>query len=96
MAFYLNGYINNGTSNDLEDSDDLLRYLDGLIVIDTHTQMATNISTSSLANFPRVRGGMVYIPGIGPKGILVAVGGVTKSASDGSASNEGTYVGSDP
>ncbi|KAF4253989.1 hypothetical protein CNMCM8812_003815 [Aspergillus fumigatus] len=92
LAFYLNGYINNGTSNDLEDSDDLLRYLDGLIVIDTHTQMATNISTSSLANFPRVRGGMVYIPGIGPKGILVAVGGVTKSASDGSASNEGTYV----
>ncbi|PKX93981.1 putative cell wall anchored protein [Aspergillus novofumigatus IBT 16806] len=92
LAFYLNGYINNGTSNDLENSDDLLRYLDGLIVIDTHTQMATNISTSSLANFPRVKGGMVYIPGIGPKGILIAVGGVTKPANDGSASNEGTYV----
>jgi hypothetical protein len=95
LAFYLNGYINNGTSNDLENSDDLLRYLDGLIVIDTHTQMATNISTSSLVNFPRVKGGMVYIPGIGPKGILVAVGGVTKPVNDGSTSNEGTYVGSD-
>jgi hypothetical protein len=95
LAFYLNGYINNGTSNDLGNSDNLLRYLDGLIVIDTHTQMATNISTSSLANFPRVKGGMVYIPGIGPKGILVAVGGVTKPVSDGSASDEGTYVCSD-
>ncbi|KAF7166483.1 hypothetical protein CNMCM6106_002294 [Aspergillus hiratsukae] len=97
LAFYLNGYINNGyinngTSNDLEDWDGLLRYLDGLIVIDTHTQFATNISTSSLANFPRAKGGMVYVPGIGPRGILAAVGGVTKPASDDSASNEGTYV----
>jgi hypothetical protein len=95
LAFYLNGYINNGTLNDLENWNDFLRYLNGLIVIDTQTQMATNISTSSLANFPRARGGMAYIPGIGPRGILVAVGGVTKPADDDSASNEGIYVCSD-
>ncbi|EAW07453.1 putative cell wall anchored protein [Aspergillus clavatus NRRL 1] len=92
LAFYLNGFINNGTSNDLEHWDNFRRYLDGLIVIDTHSQMATNISTSSLANFPRAKGGMVYIPGIGPKGILVAIGGITKPTSDDSASSEGSYV----
>lgn len=41
---------------------------------------ATNISTNGLGDgSPRVRGGMVYIPQIGQKGVLVTVGGTTGS-----------------
>lgn len=92
LAFWLNGYINNGTSNKLEEWDGLLEYMNGLIVIDTNKQTATNVSTSSLKNFPRVRGGLTYIPGIGEKGILVSVGGATKSTSDTTDSNQGSFV----
>ncbi|KAI9931940.1 hypothetical protein MW887_009441 [Aspergillus wentii] len=92
LAFWLNGYIDNGTSNGLEGQSGLLRYLDGLIVIDTNKQTAKNVSTSSMDNFPRAKGGMAYISGVGSKGILVAIGGVTKPTSDGSSSNQGTYV----
>lgn len=92
LAFWLNGYINNGTSNSLENWDGLYQFLDGLVVIDTKTQTATNVSTSSLTNFPRVKGALTYLPDVGSKGILVSLGGVTKPASDTTDSNPGSYV----
>ena len=91
-AFWLNGYINNGTSNSLEGWDGLLQYLDGLIVIDTETHAAKNLSTTSLEDSPRVRGGLTYLPAVGSKGALVSFGGVTKPSSDTSDSNMGNYV----
>ncbi|KAE8153896.1 hypothetical protein BDV25DRAFT_168147 [Aspergillus avenaceus] len=92
LAIYLNGFINNGTSNALESQGAFLRYLDGLVVIDTDSQTATNVSTASLDNFPRAKGSMAYVPHVGSKGMLVALGGVTKPTSDTSASNEGTFL----
>lgn len=40
-AFWLNSYIDNGTSKSLERWDGLLQYVDGLIIVDTETQTAT-------------------------------------------------------
>lgn len=93
LAFYMNGFIDNGTSSGLEHEYNLMRYLDGLIVIDTTTQQVKNLSTSSLENTPRAKSGLVYLPNVGTKGALVSMGGVTKPTSDSSGSNEGTYVG---
>ncbi|KAL4895823.1 hypothetical protein BDV59DRAFT_144701 [Aspergillus ambiguus] len=92
QAFYLNGFIDSGTSNGLEHMSNFRRYLDGLVVIDLPTQVAMNVSTVWLRRSPRAKGGMVYIPGAGSQGMLVAMGGVTKPTSDSSASNDGTYV----
>lgn len=92
LAFWLNGKIDTGTSNILQNLSGFERYLDGLIVINTSTQTARNLSTASLASFPRIGGSMVYIQGIGSKGILVAVGGTTKSVHDSSDLTTGTYV----
>lgn len=92
LAFYLNGFVDNGTNNQLENMDNFRRYLDGMIVINTESNSATNVSTDSLRASPRAKGGMTYVPNVGTSGILVAVGGVTKPSSDSSASNEGTYV----
>ncbi|KAA8651738.1 hypothetical protein EYZ11_000059 [Aspergillus tanneri] len=92
LAFYLNGLINNGTSNRLAKIDNFERYLDGLIVIDMKSKSATNVSTDSLRDSPRVKGGMTYLSNVGSSGVLVAVGGVTKPSSDSSDSNDGTYV----
>ena len=92
LAFYMNGLIDNGTSNGIENEYNLMQYLDGLIVIDTNTQQAKNLSTSSLENTPRARSGLVYLPNVGTKGSLVSMGGMTKPTSDSSGSNQGTYV----
>ncbi|KAL5365303.1 hypothetical protein BJX96DRAFT_181507 [Aspergillus floccosus] len=92
LAFYLNGFIDNGTSDDLEYMSNFRRYLDGLIVINMDSLVVTNVSTIWLRRAPRAKGGMVYVPGIGPQGMLVDIGGVTKPTTDSSASNDGTYV----
>ncbi|GAB1212441.1 hypothetical protein ATERTT37_001580 [Aspergillus terreus] len=92
LAFYLNGFIDNGTSDDLEHMSNFRRYLDGLVVINTDSLVVTNVSTTWLRRAPRAKGGMVYVPGVGPQGMLVDMGGVTKPTSDSSASKDGTYV----
>ncbi|CAL5871657.1 uncharacterized protein PFLUO_LOCUS5910 [Penicillium psychrofluorescens] len=92
LAFYLNGWLDNGTSNAFENEYNFLKYLDGMVAVNTNTQQARNLSTSSLNNSPRVKGALAYIPGVSSKGILVAMGGVTKPTSDSSLDNEGTYV----
>ena len=51
-AFWLHSYIDNGTSKSLERWEGLLQYVDGLIIVDTETQTATNVSTISLDNSP--------------------------------------------
>jgi len=93
LAFWLNGELNNGSSNTLATQPDISQNLGGLVVLDTNTQTAKNLSTSSLGNrFPREGGTLNYISGIGQQGILVAIGGSAKSATDSSPSSNGTLV----
>ncbi|KAJ6016030.1 hypothetical protein N7540_010621 [Penicillium herquei] len=92
LGFYLNGFIDNGSSINYADFSNFRRYLDGLIVVDISTQEAVNISTSSLTNYPRAMGGLVSLPNIGSEGIMVSLGGVTKSADNSELSDIGTYV----
>ncbi|KAJ5391862.1 hypothetical protein N7509_007352 [Penicillium cosmopolitanum] len=92
MGFYLNGFIDNGSNPDYQYYTDFRRYLDGLVVLNTTTQEAKNLSTSSLENYPRAMGGLVYLPNIGTEGILVSMGGVTKPTSNDALSDMGTYI----
>lgn len=92
MGFYLNGFLDNGTNPDYAFWPDFRRYLDGLIVLNTTTQEAKNISTSSLENYPRAMGGLVYLPNIGTEGALLSMGGVTKPSSNSLLSDLGKYV----
>ena len=93
LAFWLNGELNNGSSNTLATLPDISQNLGGLVVLDTNTQTARNLSTSSLGDrFPREGGTLNYISGIGKQGILVAIGGSAKSATDSNPSSNGTLV----
>lgn len=92
MGFYLNGFIDNGSSSDYQTYPNFRRYLDGLIVLNTTTQEAKNLSTSSLENYPRAMGGLVYLPNVGTEGTLVSMGGVTKPTNNSALSDIGTYV----
>lgn len=92
LAFWLNGEIDTGSDNNLALIQEFERYLDGFIVIDTNMQTAMNVSTASLDRTPRIGGGLAYISGIGSKGIVVAIGGITRSVADNSNSSTGTYV----
>ncbi|KAK8035783.1 hypothetical protein PG991_001856 [Apiospora marii] len=80
MAFYLNGMISNLSSASTANANTPPMILEGMIALDLKKQTATNISTNGLGDgSPRIRGGMVYIPQIGQKGVLVTVGGETGS-----------------
>lgn len=92
LAFYLNGWLDNGTSSEFENEYNFLKYLDGMVVVNTNTQQARNLSTSLLDNSARVKGALIYLSEVSYKGILVAMGGVSKPTSDSSLNNEGTYV----
>ncbi|KAJ5733904.1 cell wall anchored protein [Penicillium malachiteum] len=72
LGFYLNGFIDNGSSSLYADYTNFQRYLDGLIVLDINTQEAVNISTSDLTNYPRAMGGLVSLPNLGSQGIMVS------------------------
>jgi hypothetical protein len=42
---------------------------------------AVNRSTDTITHGrPRARGGMMYIPALGPSGVLVTIGGATQSS----------------
>lgn len=92
LGFYLNGFIDNGSSSTYADFPNFRRYMEGLVVLNTTTQEAYNISTSSLTNYPRAMGGLVNLPYVGSQGALISMGGVTKSATDSNLTNIGTYV----
>jgi hypothetical protein len=92
LAFWLDGGMNNGSSNTVAGSD-FNQALSGLVVIDTNNQTATNLTTASLGGrFPREGGALTYISGIGSKGIFVVIGGSTRSVTDTNALSEGTFV----
>ena len=77
LAFYLEGEVDSGSSTETQVLGDSIKYfLKGMIVIDTTTQTARNVSTAPVANgVPGTYGSMQYISGIGQKGILVHLGG---------------------
>ncbi|KAH0562766.1 hypothetical protein GP486_002585, partial [Trichoglossum hirsutum] len=94
LAFYLGGIINNGsqitTANIGNNSH---AGVPGMIVIDTKSQSARNVSTAELTgNNPRSRGNMVYVPHYGDKGLLVTIGGSYKAQSDLSDDVIGTLI----
>ncbi|KAK8055646.1 hypothetical protein PG993_000873 [Apiospora rasikravindrae] len=93
MAFYLNGMISNMSSAITASSNTPQTNLAGMIALDLQKHTATNISTTSLGDgSPRVRGGMVYIPQIGQKGVLVTVGGATGSQQSPSLGNTAAFI----
>ncbi|GAD96577.1 cell wall anchored protein [Paecilomyces variotii No. 5] len=92
LAFWLNGEIDTGSDNNLALKPGFERYLDGFVVIDTDKQTALNVSTATLDRTPRIGGGLAYVPGVGPKGIVVAIGGTTRSVSESSNSSSATYL----
>ncbi|KAK8140146.1 cell wall anchored protein [Apiospora sp. TS-2023a] len=70
MAFYLNGMISNLSSANTASANTPPTILGGMVALDLHKQTAMNISTNGLGDgSPRIRGGMVYIPQIGQKGV---------------------------
>lgn len=94
IAFFLNGQVDRGSSNVLysmteyvngtlsNDTFDQITYLGGMIIVDLATQIARNVSTSSLGA-PRVAGGLVHGLRFGKttNGTLVTFGGM-QSAND--------------
>ncbi|KAF2659858.1 hypothetical protein K491DRAFT_688734 [Lophiostoma macrostomum CBS 122681] len=78
LGFYLNGQIDEGTSQETLRNAGLDQYhaLDGMLVINLHNYTSNNISTSQVrGNAPRIGGTMEYLAAVGGKGILVALGG---------------------
>jgi len=87
MGFYLNGQIDRGSWNSVNLTDNSTVKVPGMVVLNTVNQTAFNVSTDNLENTGRVGGTMVYVPSIGRKGILVAIGGNVKDgAADSSIS----------
>lgn len=78
LAFYLGGFLDNGSSSDYIHYSEFKQYLNGLVVLNTTTKEASNISTSSLKSYPRAQGGLAHIPNLGSEGILVSIGGMTE------------------
>lgn len=79
LAFYLCGFVNNGSSGDYARlSPEFKQYINGLVVLNTTSKEASNITTSPLENYPRAQGGLAYVPNLGPEGILVSMGGRTE------------------
>ncbi|KAK7754885.1 hypothetical protein SLS62_003199 [Diatrype stigma] len=77
LAFYLNGLVTNMSSAATETANISASDMGGMVVLDLQNHTATNRSTDTVADSPRVRGGMVVIPQIGKMGVLVSLGGAT-------------------
>ncbi|CAO1598027.1 hypothetical protein XANCAGTX0491_001803 [Xanthoria calcicola] len=84
LSFYLNGQVDWGSSSQTVNLDSSTSiYQPGMIIINHDTQTAINVSTDALVGKkPRSRGGLQYMVGIGPKGLLVLIGGNEKDVSD--------------
>ncbi|KAF4637225.1 hypothetical protein G7Y89_g847 [Cudoniella acicularis] len=73
LAFYLNGEITNESSINSYWLGNRTMVLEG---------MARNFSTVAITNdLPRIRGGMIYVPALGPQGVLVTIGGATAGST---------------
>lgn len=78
LAFWYNGQLDSGSSTETQPLGDIIQFIKGMVVIDFNTGLARNLSTDAVSDQPRVRGKMVYVPGIGEKGALVLIGGGEK------------------
>lgn len=94
LAFYFNGEIDSGSSTQSQDlGSDQKIFLEGMIVVNLTDQTARNISTAAVSGLlPRSRGVLEYIPGIGEKGILVAIGGTYKNVSNHDQTDQSNFV----
>ena len=83
LAFYLNGELDSGSSTETQNLGDQRKlFLDGMIVINTNTKEARNISTATIGDGqPRTYGSLTYIPGIGEDGVLVNFGGSDRNGN---------------
>jgi hypothetical protein len=84
LGFFLNGQLDRGSSTSTTSMGNGTIALEGMIVVnvtDTN-KSARNISTSSLyPDTGAVAGSLIYLPSISEKGILVAMGGESKSTT---------------
>lgn len=92
LGFYLSGFIDQGSDSDYANLTNFRQYINGLVVVNITSQNAVNISTSSLKDSPRVMGGLAYLPNVGSKGVVMAMGGLTKPPSNRDLSDNGTYA----
>ena len=83
LAFYLNGELNNGSSEGVGLAPGVSTFLPGMVVVNTTDHTAKNLSTAGVTGTsPRARAQMQYISGIGEKGILVLLGGSSKALGE--------------
>lgn len=97
LAFYFNGQIDSGSSQQTQylNSQSKL-FLEGMVIINTTSQTAVNISTDVVVgNLPRTRGAAVYIPHIGGNGILVLMGGTYKPSTSLDSQEMASFVSMD-
>ena len=94
LAFYFNSELDSGSSmNTIALGSYVKPSLEGMVVINTTAQTATNLSTGAVSgDLLRTRGGMVYIPGIREYGILLAVGGTYKPVDELDSVETANYV----
>lgn len=93
LGFWYNGQLDSGSSTQSQNlGDGVIKFMMGMTVLDFYHGSARNLSTDAVSDQPRVRGKMVYIPGIGQRGILVLVGGGEKGAGYNNADWHGTPV----
>ena len=84
LAFYFNGEIDSASAQGFSSvgSGDNL-FLEGMVVINMTDHSVRNLSTTVvIGDQPRARGKMLYVPGLGEKGILVLLGGRGQNATD--------------
>lgn len=84
LTFWYGGEMDSGSSTETQFFGDQVKvFLEGMVVYNTSSQVAMNISTQPAdQGQPRTRGSMQYIPGIGEKGILVYMGGTHRPANE--------------
>jgi hypothetical protein len=96
LGFFFNGQLDRGSSTQTTSMQDGLIALGGMVVLNvTETnKSARNISTSSLySGSGAVAGSLTYISKVGEKGILVAMGGESRSTTTVSTDSDGVLVG---
>jgi hypothetical protein len=84
LGFYLNGQLERGSSTATTSMGDEMIALSGMIMVNMTgaTKSSRNISTSTLySGSGAVAGSLTYLSSVGENGILVAIGGESKSTT---------------
>ncbi len=82
LAFYYNGELDSGSSQDNGIITGTNVFISGMVVINTTDQTSKNLSTAQVSvDLARARGRMQYVPGAGEKGILILIGGSSFQAN---------------